>query len=121
MEHDRQKRISRRQEVLSRFGNNFSKMYYEGNMLTHMVVDWLSNDVSPEQILEQLIVKDSERQKIMEDLIAKMPAPPILVSKEKYEEIEKTFVDTPKGKMWFDVDAWQNEKKWMEDKMNGKK
>jgi len=32
----------------------------------------------------------------------------------------KTIVDTPKGKCWFDVKSWQNEKKFMDEKMNGK-
>ncbi len=39
---------------------------------------------------------------------------PIVCSSKCYDELQdkitKTFVDTPKGKCWFDVVAWQKER-----------
>lgn len=120
MRDEYQIRAAKKDEVLSRFSENFRKKYYDRNPLAHRVVDCLVNDIRPEQLLEELIAIDSQRTKIMEDLIERMPAPPIIITKEHWEEVQKTFVDTPKGKMWFDADAHRNEKQWMEDKMNGK-
>lgn len=53
----------------------------------------------------------NRRGKVM--LTREFPLTPnecMIKSKEdKKEEILKMFVDTPKGKMWFDVEAWQKE------------
>lgn len=40
----------------------------------------------------------------------------VLLKNEYDVSATKMFVDTPKGKMWFDVDALKNEQKWLNDK-----
>ncbi len=91
MKQNGQNFTDKREEVLSRFSNDFRKMYLDGNLLAHTVIHHLANDISSEQLLEHLIIRDTQRQKITEDLISLMPAPPIIISKEHWDEVKKTF------------------------------
>jgi len=96
MERNKQKFTSKKDEVLSIFSDDFRKMYYDGNLLAHTTVHYLANDISLEQLLEHLIVRDTQRQKIMEEHISLMPAPPIMITREHWEEVKKTFPNQQK-------------------------
>lgn len=96
MEHDKQKYTSKKEEVLSRFSDDFRKMYHDGNLLAHTVVHYLANDISSEQLLEHLITRDIQRQKTMENFVELMPAPPIMITKEHWKEVKETFPNQQK-------------------------
>lgn len=96
MEDTKQNFISKKEEVLSRFSDDFRKIYLDGDLLAHTVVHYLANDISSEQLLEHLITRDNQRQKIMESFIESMPGPPIMITKEQWEAVKVHFPNKQK-------------------------
>lgn len=60
---------SKKEEVINKFNGDFIKNYYQYDPMLHAIIEMLTRDGDPYEIIQQLIEERSKNSKILSDYV----------------------------------------------------